>query len=422
MWQSHAVPKLLIDLTPLREVPAYRRLFTAVSISNLGQQMTSVAVGIQVYQLTHSSFAVGLVGLFQLIPLIVLGLFGGAMSDSYDRRRIGMFSAMGLAASSVILLMLALVESTQVWPLYLTVALSSSFFAVGNPARQSIIPRIVPNQILPAANSLSMLSWNIGFTLGPLLGGVLIGVTGKVSTAYFVDVLAYLVMVWAMWALPSLPPLAGAPSRPGLASVKVGLDFLRGKRNLQMSFYVDIVAMVFGMPRALFPAIAAHWYGDSMGSTAARVGLLTAAPALGAALSAIFSGPLMRSYRHGAAIIWAIVGWGLAIAAFGMTRNLWLGITFLAIAGAADNVSALYRTIMLQAAVPDEFRGRLQGVFTVVVAGGPRLGDFEAGAVAAVGGEAFSVISGGLACIALTAALVKWHPKFMDYDSRSPTL
>jgi MFS family permease len=229
-------------------------------------------------------------------------------------------------------------------------------------------------------------------------------------------------MVWAMWALPALPPQQGAPSRPGWAAVREGLSFLAGKRTLQMTFYADIVAMVFGLPRALFPAIAASWYGDSFGNAATRVGLLTAAPALGAALSAVFSGPLLRVVRHGAAISWAIAAWGVAITAFGLTRNLWLGLGFLAVAGAADNVSALYRTTMLQAAVPDEFRGRLQGLFTVVVAGGPRLGDFEAGAVAAVAGEAFSVISGGLACVVLMSALVRWHPPFTRYDSRAPAL
>ncbi len=382
--------------------------------------MTAVAVGIQVYSMTHSSFAVGLVGLFQLLPLLALGLFGGAMSDSYDRRMIGLISAVGMATSSVLLLTQALLGSQDVWPLYLFVAMSSGFFAIGNPARQSIIPRIVPREQLQAANSLSMLTWNIGFTLGPLLGGILIGITGKVAVAYAVDAVAFTVMMWAMWALPKLPPMAGAPSKPNLSSVKEGLSFLKGKRNVQMSFYLDIVAMVFGLPRALFPAIALHWYGTSIASSAAIVGMLTAAPALGAAISAIFSGPLHRIYKQGTAIVWSIVGWGTAITAFGLTRNLPLALVLLAIAGAADNVSALYRTTMLQVVVPDEYRGRLQGLFTVVVAGGPRLGDFESGTVAAIGGEQFAVVSGGVACIIFTYVLVQWHKPFMKYDSREP--
>ena len=323
------MPKLLLDLTPLREIPAYRRIFTAVSISNIGQQMTAVAVGIQVYDITKSSFSVGLVGLAQLIPLVALGLFGGAMSDSYDRRMIGFVSAVGMAGASVLLLIQAMQENQQAWPLYLFVAMSSGFYAIGNPARQAIIPRIVPREQLQAANSLSFLTWNIGFTIGPLLGGILIGLTGQVAVAYAVDAVAFTVMMWAMWSLPKLPPMAGAPLKPNLSSVKQGLVFLKGKRNIQMTFYLDLVAMIFGMPRALFPAIALLWYGDSAISTAAIVGLLTAAPALGAAISAIFSGPLQRIYKQGTAIVWAIVGWGAAITAFGLTKNLYLALLFL---------------------------------------------------------------------------------------------
>jgi MFS family permease len=382
--------------------------------------MTAVAVAIQVYDITKSSFAVGLVGMAQLLPLVVLGLFGGAMSDSYDRRTIGFISAVGMAGSSLLLLIQALANNQQAWPLYLFVAMSSGFYAVGNPARQAIIPRIVPKHLLQSANSLSFLTWNIGFTIGPLLGGVLIAATGNVGVAYAIDAIAFTVMMWAMWALPKLPPMEGAPAKPNLSSVKDGLGFLKGKRNIQMTFYVDLVAMIFGMPRALFPAIALLWYGDSGVSTAAIVGLLTAAPALGAALSAIFSGPLQRIYKQGTAIIWSIIGWGSAITAFGLTKNLYLALFFLAIAGAADNISAIFRTTMMQVVIPDEYRGRLQGLFTVVVAGGPRLGDFESGTVAAIGGEQVSVVSGGLACIACTYALVKWHKPFMKYDSRKP--
>jgi len=382
--------------------------------------MTAVAVAIQVYDITKSSFAVGLVGLAQLLPLVVLGLFGGAMSDSYDRRTIGFVSAVGMAGSSLLLFIQVLLDNQQAWPLYLFVAMSSGFYAVGNPARQAIIPRIVPTEHLQAANSLSFLTWNIGFTIGPLLGGVLIAVTGSVGVAYAVDTVAFTVMMWAMWSLPKLPPMEGAPLKPNLSSVKDGLVFLKGKRNIQMTFYLDLAAMIFGMPRALFPAIALLWYSDSAVSTAAIVGLLTAAPALGAAISAIFSGPLERIYKQGTAIVWSIVGWGAAITAFGLTKNLYLALFFLAVAGAADNISAIFRTTMMQVVIPDEYRGRLQGLFTVVVAGGPRLGDFESGTVAAIGGEQLSVVSGGIACVACTYALVKWHKPFMQYDSREP--
>ncbi len=282
----------------------------------------------------------------------------------------------------------SLLQWNEVSVLYLVVAVQSAFFAVGNPARQSIIPRIVPAELLPAANALGMITWNVGFTLGPVLGGLLVAITGTVTSAYAVDVVAFAVVLWAMLRLPSLPPIVTPGTerpRAGWAAVKEGFVFLKGKRNLQMTFYEDIVAMVFGMPRALFPAIAAQWYGGTTADVALVLGLLSAAPAAGALTSGVLSGPLGRVRLQGRAIVIAIVVWGVAIAAFGLVRSLPIALVLLAIAGAADNVSAVFRTTILQAATPDEFRGRLQGVFTVVVAGGPRLGDVEAGVVAAAG-------------------------------------
>ncbi len=413
--------RVLADLTPLRLSPAYRRLWLAIGISNVGQQMTAVAVGIQVYAITGSSLAVGLVGLFQLVPLVIFGLYGGALSDTHDRRRLGILTAAALWVCSLAFFTQAVLGLGNVALLYVIVAIQSAAFAVGNPARQAIIPRLVPLEQLPAANALGMFSWNIGFTLGPLLGGLLIAVSGgQVAVAYFGDLLAFGVTLYAMWRLPPLPPGEGAPRRAGLASILEGLSFLRGKRNLQMSFYVDIAAMVFGMPRALFPAMAAQWYGGSVAQVATVVGLLSAAPAVGAVVSGVLSGSLVRIRRQGLAIVAAIAVWGISIAAFGLVRWLPLALLFLAVAGAADNVSAVFRATILQSAVPDEFRGRLQGVYTVVVAGGPRLGDVEAGSVAALLGEAFSVVSGGLGGLVVLAALVAWSPGFLRYDSHHP--
>ena len=415
--------RLLADLTPLRISAAYRRLWAALGISNIGQQMTSVAVGLQVWDITNSSFMVGLVGLFQLVPLVGFGLYGGTLSDAFDRRKVGMISAAGLWLCSVAFLAQSLAGWENVGFLYVVVAMASACFAVGNPARQAIIPRIVPAELLPAANALGMITWNIGFTLGPVLGGLLVAATGTVTTAYAVDVVAFGIVVWAMFRLPSLPPivLPGAERpRAGWAAVKEGFAFLKGKMNLQMTFYQDIVAMVFGMPRALFPAIAANWYGGSTRDVALVLRVLSAAPAAGALVSGVLSGPLGHVRFQGRAIVMAIVVWGLAITAFGLVRWLPLALLFLAFAGAADNVSAVFRTTILQAATPDEYRGRLQGVFTVVVAGGPRLGDVEAGVVAALAGEAFSVVSGGLACIGLSLGLAAKHPGFLRYDARHP--
>jgi MFS family permease len=380
-------------------------------------------VGLQVYDLTRSSLMVGLVGLFQLVPLVAFGLYGGTLSDAYDRRKVGLFSALGLWGCSIALLVQSELSVNSVPLLYAIVALQSACFAVGNPARQAIIPRIVPVELLPAANALGMITWNLGFTLGPLLGGVLVAVTGTVSAPYLVDAVAFGVMAWAMWRLPALPPLrveGQAPTRAGWASVREGIAFLKGKRNLQMTFYEDLVAMVFGMPRALFPAIAAQWYGGSTAEVAAVLGMLSAAPAAGALLSGVLSGPLGAVRRQGLVIVGSIVVWGAAIVGFGLVRWLPLALLLLAVAGAADNVSAIFRTTILQSATPDEYRGRLQGVFTVVVAGGPRLGDVEAGAVASVFGEAVSVVSGGILCIVGAVGLAMAIPQFLRYDSAEP--
>jgi MFS family permease len=414
------MPRLLADLTPLRISRDYRRIWSALSISNVGQQMTAVAVGIQVYSITHSSFAVGMVGLFQLVPLIGFGLYGGMLSDVHDRRLLGLVTAVGLMACSVVLFAQSVANVGSVLLLYGVVAVQSAFFAVGNPARASIIPRLVGPELLPAANALGMLAWSVGFTLGPLLGGVLIAATGGVSVAYAVDIVAFTSVVYAMWRLHPIRPEGETPTRAGWAAVKDGITFLRGKKNLQMSFYVDIAAMVFGMPRALFPAIAAAMYPADPRMAATAVGLLSAAPAIGAAVSGIFSGPLGHVRRQGLAVVLAVFAWGLSIAVFGLVTSLALGCVLLALAGAADNVSAVFRSTILQAATPDEYRGRLQGIFTVVVAGGPRLGDVESGTVAALFGETFSVVSGGLACIAVTVALVAAVPSFLGYDGRHP--
>ena len=415
--------RLFVDLTPLRASKPYRRLWSAMGISNIGQQMTAVAVGLQVYELTDSSFMVGLVGLFQLIPLVGFGLYGGTLSDAFDRRLVGLISALGLWACSMGFLAQSYLGLQSVAVLYGLIAVQSGFFAVGNPARQAIIPRLVGRDLLPAANALGMLTWSVGFTIGPLLGGILVATSGTVTLPYLVDVVGFGVVVWAMWRLPKLPPIVipgDAVPRAGWAAVKEGFVFLKGKRNLQMTFYEDIIAMVFGMPRALFPAIAAQWYGGSVRDVATVLGLLAAAPALGALLSGVFSGPLGRVRWQGRAIVISIIVWGAAIAAFGGVRWLPLALLFLAIAGAADNVSAVFRATILQAATPDEYRGRLQGVFTVVVAGGPRLGDVEAGTVAVMFGETVSVISGGVACVLLAVGLARAVPSFWQYDAHHP--
>ncbi|MGW6914813.1 MFS transporter [Kitasatospora sp. NPDC054939] len=401
------------DLSPLRDNPDYRRVWFGQAVSAIGQQMTAVAVAVEVYHLTGSSFASGLVGLFSLVPLIAFGLYGGAIADTVDRRRLGVIGAAGLALVSAVLAAQAMAGLGLVALLYAAVALQAGFFALSSPARSAMIPRLVPAHQLPAANALNTVSMNLGLTVGPMLGGLLIGAFGT-QAAYLVDTVAFSATLYAMWRLPAMRPLG---DRKGRASVLDGLRFLREQPNLRTSFLADLAAMVFGMPRALFPAIAVAFYGGD----AATVGLLSAAPAVGALIGALFSGWVGRIHRQGTAVLAAVAAWGLAIAAFGLARNLWLGLLLLAVAGCADTISMIFRNTMMQVAAPDEMRGRLQGIFIVVVAGGPRLGDFESGAVASLTTLTVSVVTGGLACVAAVLLLAARRPAFLRYDSRHPT-
>jgi len=407
--------RLVLDLTPLKVSANYRRLWLGLSVAQIGQQMTTLAVGIQVYDLTGSSFAVGMVGAFAFVPLVAFGLYGGSISDTYDRRKVALVASAGLWLCSLLLVMQSAAGWNQTWVLYAVVAAQSAFFAVNNPARSAILPRILPPEMLPAANALTTITWNVGFTLGPLLGGFIIFISGF-TAAYIVDALTFTAALYALFRLPPIPPEAEV-RRAGWAAVWEGLTFLRTRRNLLMTFLVDLSAMVLAQPRALFPALAATTYGGG----ARTVGYLSAAPAIGALVAAIFSGWLGRIRLQGLMVVVMVCLWGGCVALFGATSWLALGMLLLAGAGAADMVSAVFRSTILQVATPDELRGRLQGVFIVVVAGGPRLGDVVAGSAATVLGERVAIVGGGLACIMATLALVAWHRRFLAYDARHPS-
>lgn len=409
----------LADLTPLRTSPAYRSLWFAILVANIGQGMTSVAVGIQVYRLTNSSFAVGLIGFFQFLPLVVSGMFGGTWSDRADRRKVALWSWSGLMACSVVLAMTTWLDVINLAWLYLLVALQTVAFGIGAPARQSAIPRLLPTSQLAAANALSSFSWNLGAALGPMLGGLVIGATNRVEVAYAVDAVLFVVTIALVRRLPPLPP-TGEASGSHWQAVKEGFEFLKTRRHIRMNLYIDVVAMAFGLPRALFPAIAAGWYPGDTAAAAMAVGFLSAAITLGGVVSSVFSGQLTRLHRHGAAVVVSVLAWGTTIAAFGFAPNLWWGVLALTAAGAADNISAIFRNTIMQASVPDEYRGRLQGFYTIVVAGGPKVGDLESGTMAAWRGETFSVISGGILCV-VGALLLTWRYRdYWKYDAREP--
>jgi len=406
--------RLVADTTPLRESHEYRRWWGGYSISFTGTQLTQFAIPVQVYFLTHSSLAVGLVGLIVIGPLITMGLIGGSIADATDRRRLTLITSTGLLALSTLLAVQAALHLNQLWLLYLIAPVQAMFGATDSAARGAILPRLVRRELLPAANALGQLGFNAGLSLGPLLGGLLIGTVGF-AWAYGVDALTFLAVLYAVWRLPAMPP-EGETSKAGFRSVQEGLRYLGPRKNLLMTFLVDINAMVFGMPRALFPAIGTTWFHGGAGT----VGLLAAAPSIGAFLGAATSGWASRIRRQGLAVLISVCVWGASIAIFGFTRLLWLALVLLAIAGAADMVSAIFRNTILQVATPDALRGRLQGVFIVVVTGGPRLGDFEAGAVGNAFGLTASVVSGGLACIAGVALLSARYPSFSGYDANDP--
>jgi MFS family permease len=409
-----AVAAVVTDVRPLRESPAYRRLFFGNTVAQLGQQMTAIAVAIQVYALTSSSFAVGLVGAFGLFPLVLFGLYGGAIADAVDRRTLALVASTGLWSVTAALAALAFAGSTAVWPLYACVAVQSAFYAVNNPARNAMVARLLPAELMPAASALNMASFNLGFSLGPLLGALAIA-WGGFAAAYTVDLVTFTAALYALLRLPRMPPTEHSP-RAGLRSVLSGLRFLRGAPNLRMTFVLDLCAMVLAQPRALFPALAAKVFGGG----AATVGVLQAAPALGSLAAFAVSGWISRVHRHGLAIAVAVAGYGLAVAGVGLTELLWVAVLFLGLSGAADMVSAAYRSTILQLAAPDHLRGRLQGVFIVVVAGGPRAGDFVAGSLGSATSERLALVLGGLACVLAVVVACAASRGFLRYDGRHP--
>jgi MFS family permease len=408
--------RLTLDLAPVRTSRPFRNLLIGDAVSVIGTQVTAVAIPLQVYAQTRSAAAVGLVGIAGLVPLIIFGLYGGAVADAVDRRRLVLATTSAQAVLSAVLLAQAAAGVNWTWLLYVIVALQAGLFALDSPARQAFIPRLLPRELLPAGNALRQVEFNVGMAGGPLLAGVVVAAFGF-GTAYGLDAVSFGASLWAVASLPTMSPEGGG-RRAGLASVIEGLQFLRTRRVLMLTFVVDIIAMVFGMPRALFAPLADHVFSGG----SASAGALYAAIPAGALLGALFGGWFGRIHRQGLAVVASILAWGLCIIGFGLTSNLWVALALLAGAGAADMVSAVFRTAILQTAAPDEMRGRLGGVFIVVVAGGPRLGDGRSGAFASWFGLQEAVVTGGALVIVLTILVVVIVPKFLAYDSRDPGL
>lgn len=375
----------------------------------VGRQLMVVAVPFQVFAETGSTLAVGLLGLAQLIPLLAVSLVGGALADAFDRRRLLVLSQVVLAVTALGLLWNSVLETPQVWLLFVLVAINAGVSAVDSPTRLAIIPGLVGRALLPSALALNQTLANVAKAAVPALAGLLIATAGLPFT-YAVQMVAFLIGAALMARVPKIPVVGGG-RKLEWSSIVEGLRYLRTKRVIQAAFLIDLNAMVFGMPTALFPAMGTQVYGGD----AFTVGLLYAAPGFGALLGALTSGWVPRVRRQGLAVIAAVMGWGLSITVFGFSRTLAVGVTMLVLAGAADVVSAIFRSSMIQLTVPDALRGRVSSIHLAVVAGGPRLGDLEAGAVAALTSVRFSIVSGGLACILGTAALAKWAPSFVAY-------
>ncbi|MEU8104455.1 MFS transporter [Nonomuraea muscovyensis] len=404
------VKRHLLDTRPLA-VPAYRRLWVGQAVSGVGLAVSVVAVSQQVWELTHSSLWVGLLGLANLVPLVVFGLWGGAVADAVDRRRLLIVGSAIAWSSTVLLVAQALLDLDNVYVLLGAVALGATGYAISTPTRGAVIPRLLPPELVPAANALNSLVYSMGAIVGPMVGGVMLALSGF-AAAYALDALLFGAGLYAALRLPSLPPL-GEVSRPGVRAVFEGLRHILGSPVLLMSFVVDIIAMVFALPRALFPELTAERFG---GSTIA-LGWLNSGMAIGSVAGALFSGWVGRIRRQGIALVMVIAVWGLAVAAAGLVHELWLVVAFMAVGGAADVVSSVWRQSILQLHAPDEMRGRMQGVFMVVVAGGPRLGDLRAGAMAATFGMTAAWVGGGLACAAAVAAVGLSVARFRNYRS-----
>jgi MFS family permease len=407
------MPRLLADLTPLRQYPDFRRILAGEALSALGAQATVVGVAYQAYRMTGSTLVVGLISLTQLVPLLAGTLWGGAVADARDRRHLLLVTVTVLAAASAGLAVNASLSRPQLWPLFALSALIAGFQGVQAPTERAVTPMLVPIEQLPATLALQQIVFQAALIAGPALAGLLIGSVG-LSLVYWLDAGTLALTGFVCAGLPPLVP-RGRTARASWTTITEGLRYLKSQRLLGATYLVDLDAMIFGLPRAVFPALALRVYGGG----AATLGLLYAAPGAGALIAAMSAGWVGRVRHQGRTVIVAVLLWGIAIAVFGVTRVLALGLALLAFAGAADVVSAVFRGSILQSTVPEHLQGRLAGTYIAVVTGGPRLGDTEAGVAASIGGPQFAVWSGGLACIAGLGLIVWRAPEL--WRQRAPS-
>jgi MFS family permease len=404
--------RIAVDVRPLRESRDYRLVTAGSLITGLGTQATLVALPYQVFVITGSAFLTGLIGAAELGPLIIASLFGGALADRADRRRLLLLCQLALVAIAAALALAAATGPPPVWILFVLAAAMAGASAVERVVRAAIVPRTVSPDLVPAAVSLTYGLYQLTMVAGPGLGGVLISLFG-LTTPYALDAVSCLGMAGAAAMMSAQPPVAATAREPVLRSIRSGLSFLRKLPAVTAGFVIDLSAMTFGMPRALFPVLSLTVYHAG----AAGTGLLYAAVAAGSTVAALTTGWMARARHLGRIVLFAVAAWAVFIAAAGLVDDIWPAAILFALAGAADSVSAVCRNTMLQMLTPDRMRGRISSVYSLVVAGGPRLGDIESGSVAALTSPGFSVVSGGLVCLASVGVVALAFPQLAAYDA-----
>ena len=405
--------RIAVDIRPLRESRDFRRLWFGVGISAIGSQVTTVAIPFQLYDETRSTLLVGLLGLAALVPLLIVPIYGGAVADAVDRRRMLLFSDVAQLLVTGGLLVNALLPNPSVWFLFVAEALGTAAYGFQRPARNALTPRLVRDDQLLAAIAVEDVVFTLARVAGPVMAGVLIAVVG-LAGAYAIDMATFAASLAAIWLLPPVPAAPDA-DRPSLQSILDGFRYVLRRKVLLGIFVVDTNAMVFGMPRALFPAFA-----EKLGGGPGVLGLLYAAPFAGALVASLTSGWMMSVRRRGLGVCVAAAAWGAAIALVGFAEATWFALLFLAAAGAADFISAVLRSNILLTVTPDSMRGRLSGIELAQVAGAPEIGNVEAGIVASLTSVRASIVSGGLLTVAGTVAVTAAIPALVRYDARTP--
>ena len=400
---------MLIDLTPLKISRDYRYLFFGQLVSYFGSMMSFVVVPIQMYALTKSNLMVGLIGIAEFVPMFVLAFIGGALADAVDRRKMLRLTEVGQTIVTAILLGNALLPSPKIWVLFVCVGIHAGLSGLQRPSFEALIPRIVPPEYMTAVSALNSLRYNFGAILSPVIAGLIFASFGA-SVAYAIDLVTFIASLAAVWLIRAVPPAPDA-DRPNFESIKKGLRYAMSRQELLGTYLIDINAMLFGMPLALFPAIAALYGGAS-------VGFLFSAIAVGALIASLTSGWAGKVNRHGLAITLAAGMWGVAIIFFGLSDNLWLALFFLGVAGFFDMISGIFRQTVWNQTIPNRFRGRLAGIEMISYLTGPMLGNAEAGIVAHYFTVKTSIISGGVLTTVGTIVLAILLPKFIKYDGR----